>query len=82
MKRLCKSSDILLECYRPGVMEKMGLGPTELSTLNKKLIYVRLTGYGQSGSHAHKAGHDINFLAISGILSVSTIFLRFCSSIL
>ncbi len=64
-------SDVLLECYRPGVMEKIGLGPDDLLQLNKQLIYVRLTGYGQSGPLAHRAGHDINYLAISGILSVS-----------
>jgi len=73
VKKLCKSSDVLLECYRPGVMEKIGLDPTVLLGLNKQLIYARLTGFGQNGSQAHRAGHDINYLAISGILSVSTL---------
>lgn len=50
----------------PGVMEKLGLGPQELLKENPRLIYARLTGYGQSGSYATAAGHDINFLAMSG----------------
>lgn len=47
-------------------MEKLGLGPTELLRENPRLIYARLTGYGQSGSYAAAAGHDINYLALSG----------------
>lgn len=47
-------------------MEKLGLGPTELLRENPRLIYARLTGYGQSGSYATAAGHDINYLALSG----------------
>lgn len=49
-----------------GVMEKLGLGPEELLKENSRLIYARLTGYGQSGSYAKAAGHDINYLAMSG----------------
>lgn len=49
-----------------GVMEKLGLGPEELLKENPRLIYARLTGYGQSGSYAKAAGHDINYLAMSG----------------
>lgn len=71
MKRLCKTADVFLECYRPGVMEKIGLGPDVMLELNRRLVYARLTGFGQSGSLANRAGHDINYLAISGILSVS-----------
>ena len=71
IKKLCADADVLIEGYRPGVMEKLGLGPDVMLALNPRLIYSRLTGFGQSGSHAHKAGHDINYLAISGILSVS-----------
>lgn len=71
VKKLCSSSDVLIEGYRPGVMEKLGLGPDVLCGLNSKLIYARLTGFGQSGTLAHRAGHDINYLATSGILSVS-----------
>ena len=52
-----------------GVMERMKLGPDELLEDNPGLIYARLTGYGQSGPHARRAGHDINYLALSGLLS-------------
>lgn len=58
----CLSSDC------PGVMEKLGLGPQELLRENPRLIYARLTGYGQSGCYATAAGHDINYLAMSGNL--------------
>lgn len=69
-RKLCKDSDVLIEPFRPGVMEKMGLGPEVLLHDNPKLIYARLTGYGQSGNLHYKAGHDINYVAISGILSL------------
>lgn len=66
---LASKSDVLLEPFRPGVMEKLGLGPEHLMPLNPQLIYARLTGYGQKGPLAQEAGHDINYLAISGVLS-------------
>ncbi|BFY97282.1 hypothetical protein BsWGS_00322 [Bradybaena similaris] len=69
IKKLCKSADVLIEPYRPGVMEKLGLGPELLMTANPRLIYARLTGYGQNGSMKHKAGHDVNYIAMSGVLS-------------
>lgn len=69
-KALCKTADVLIEPFRPGVMEKMGLGPSTLSELNKGLIYTRMSGFGQSGPMAKRAGHDINYLAVSGILSL------------
>lgn len=69
LRKLCLKSDVILEPYRKGVMEKLGLGPHELLTENPRLIYARLTGYGQSGSYAKAAGHDINYLAMSGLLS-------------
>ncbi|XP_029300780.1 alpha-methylacyl-CoA racemase-like [Cottoperca gobio] len=69
LKKLCVQSDVVLEPYRKGVMEKLGLGPEELLKKNPRLIYARLTGYGQSGSYAPAAGHDINYLAMSGLLS-------------
>ena len=71
VKKLCADADVLMEGFRPGVMEKLGLGPDVMLEINPKLIYAQLTGYGQSGSLAYKVGHDINYLAISGILSVS-----------
>ena len=67
--RLVASSDVLIEPYRPGVMERMGLGPGVCMKLNPRLIYARLTGFGQTGPLKSKAGHDINYLAVSGLLS-------------
>lgn len=69
LKKLCLQSDVVLEPYRKGVMEKLGLGPQELLKENPRLIYARLTGYGQSGPLSLAAGHDINYLAMSGLLS-------------
>ncbi|KAG9342563.1 hypothetical protein JZ751_015986 [Albula glossodonta] len=70
LRRLCLHSDVVIEPFRKGVMEKLGLGPNELLRENPRLIYARLTGFGQSGSHATSAGHDINYLALSGLLSM------------
>ncbi|ESO88171.1 hypothetical protein LOTGIDRAFT_193764 [Lottia gigantea] len=67
--KLCLSADVVLEPFRAGVMEKLGLGPDKIMKENKRLIYARLTGYGQNGAMAQRAGHDINYLATSGILS-------------
>ncbi|KAM3873942.1 alpha-methylacyl-CoA racemase [Diretmus argenteus] len=69
LRRLCVQSDVVLEPYRKGVMEKLGLGPEQLLKENPRLIYARLTGYGQRGCYATTAGHDINYLAMSGLLS-------------
>jgi alpha-methylacyl-CoA racemase len=69
MKKLSESADVVIEPFRPGVMEGLSLGPKDLMATNEKLIYARMTGYGQSGSLAKRAGHDINYLAIAGILS-------------
>ncbi|KAK7075198.1 hypothetical protein SK128_011148 [Halocaridina rubra] len=70
VKKLCADADVLIEPFRRGVMEKMGLGPKDLMKNNPKLIYARLTGYGQSGPYADMAGHDINYVAVSGLLSM------------
>jgi alpha-methylacyl-CoA racemase len=67
-RRLAKSVDVFVEGFRPGVMERLGLGPETLIADNPGLIYARLTGWGQSGPYAKRAGHDINYLAISGAL--------------
>ncbi len=68
IKKLVKSADVLIEGFRPGVMEKNNLGPDELLNDNPKLIYGRMTGWGQSGPLANAAGHDINYIALSGVL--------------
>jgi alpha-methylacyl-CoA racemase len=61
-------ADVLIEGFRPGVMERLGLGPAECLARNPRLVYGRMTGWGQSGPLAHAAGHDINYIAISGAL--------------
>ena len=68
-RRLASSVDVLVEGFRPGVMERLGLGPDALLEDNPGLIYARLTGWGQTGPYARKVGHDINYLAISGTLA-------------
>ncbi|KAM4875156.1 alpha-methylacyl-CoA racemase [Thomomys bottae] len=69
LRRLCARADVLLEPFRRGVMESLQLGPDIMLQENPKLIYARLSGFGQSGSHSKCAGHDINYLALSGVLS-------------
>jgi len=67
-RALCRQADGLIEGYRPGVMERLGLGPDVLLTENPRLIYGRMTGWGQDGPYAQAAGHDINYIALSGVL--------------
>lgn len=68
VRELCKSADGIFEGFRPGVMERMGLGPDVLLSDNPKLVYGRMTGWGQTGTLAHAAGHDINYISVSGNL--------------
>jgi alpha-methylacyl-CoA racemase len=68
VRDLCRSADALIEGYRPGVMERLGLGPDVLLADNRKLVYGRMTGWGQNGPLAYVAGHDINYIALTGIL--------------
>ena len=63
-------ADVMVEGFRPGVMERLGLGPDTTLADNPRLIYARMTGWGQEGPLAQRAGHDINYLAISGLLSL------------
>ncbi|MEZ5774843.1 MAG: CaiB/BaiF CoA-transferase family protein [Hyphomicrobiaceae bacterium] len=65
---LAEVADILLEGFRPGVMERLGLGPDVLLALNPRLVYGRMTGWGQSGPRAGEPGHDVNYIALSGVL--------------
>ena len=65
---LCRHADGVIEGYRPGVMERLGLGPDVLLGDNPRLVYGRMTGWGQTGPYAHAAGHDINYIALSGVL--------------
>ena len=71
IKNLVKKCDVLIEQFRPGVMEKLGLGWKQVSKLNKKIVYCSITGYGQNGLKKNKAGHDLNYLAESGLLKLS-----------
>lgn len=70
IRRLIKGSRVLIEPYRPGVMESLGLGPSDVMKDNPSLIYARLTGWGQTGPYAQMAGHDIDYIAVSGALSL------------
>jgi alpha-methylacyl-CoA racemase len=66
--RLVEQADVLIEGFRPGVMERLGLGPDECLARNQRLIYGRMTGFGQEGPLANVAGHDINYIAVAGAL--------------
>lgn len=67
-KKALVNADVLIEGYRPGVMERLGLGPDDMLSLNQRLIYARMTGWGQDGPLAQAAGHDLNYIAITGAL--------------
>jgi len=68
-QHLAMHADVLIEGFRPGVAERLGIGPDTLMALNPRLIYARVTGWGQTGPMAQRAGHDINFLAATGALA-------------
>jgi alpha-methylacyl-CoA racemase len=68
--RLADRADVFLESYRPGTMERRGLGPDVLCARNPRLVYARLTGWGQDGPYRNRAGHDINYIGVSGALGV------------
>ena len=70
---LVADADALLEGNRPGVMERLGLGPADCAAVNARLVYGRMTGWGQHGPLAQSAGHDINYVALSGMLSLSAV---------
>lgn len=66
--KLCETADALVEGYRPGVMERLGLGPEVVMARNAKIVFGRMTGWGQTGPLAHSVGHDINYISINGVL--------------
>jgi alpha-methylacyl-CoA racemase len=66
---LCEKADALIEGFRPGVMERLGLGPDAVAARNPRLVYGRMTGWGQDGPLAPRAGHDINYIALAGVLN-------------
>src|SRR5438477_12878488 len=67
--RLVEQADALVEGFRPGVMERLGLGPDECMARNPRLVYGRMTGWGQDGPYAAWAGHDLNYIALAGALA-------------
>ena len=69
VKRLVRDADAIIEGFRPGVMERLGLGPQELLAVNPRLVFGRMTGFGQEGPYAPRAGHDINYIALAGVLN-------------
>ena len=71
VKRLIKDYDLVIEQFRPGVMDRLGIGYDNLKVINPNLIYCALTGYGQTGPYKDRAGHDINYLSLAGVSSHS-----------
>ena len=69
-RAMVKRADVVLDGFRPGVMERLGLGYDQLTKVNPRLIYAALTGFGQSGPYTDRAGHDLNYLALSGMLEL------------
>ncbi|MET8050936.1 CaiB/BaiF CoA-transferase family protein [Streptosporangium sp. NPDC005286] len=69
-KELARHADVVIEVFRPGVAERLGIGPDDLHAINPRLVYGRMTGWGQDGPLAPTAGHDIDYIAVSGVLSM------------
>ncbi|MBB6446606.1 CaiB/BaiF CoA transferase family protein [Bacillus benzoevorans] len=69
-KELIKTADVLVESFRPGVMDRLGLGYDTLKTINPRLIYCAITGFGQTGPYAKMPGHDLNYLSYAGLLQL------------
>jgi alpha-methylacyl-CoA racemase len=65
---LVDRADVLIEGFRPGVAERLGVGPEQLCARNPRLVYARMTGWGQTGPRAHTAGHDLNYISVTGVL--------------
>jgi crotonobetainyl-CoA:carnitine CoA-transferase CaiB-like acyl-CoA transferase len=70
--RLCETADIVMEQFRPGVVERLGIGYQTVSEINPRIVYCALTGFGQDGPHRDRSGHDLNYLALSGVLGITT----------
>ncbi|MEO3813573.1 CaiB/BaiF CoA-transferase family protein [Sphaerisporangium sp. B11E5] len=69
-KDLAAAADVVIEVFRPGVAERLGIGPEDLHAVNPRLVYGRMTGWGQDGPLARTAGHDIDYIAVAGVLSM------------
>src|SRR5690606_6212227 len=68
---LLRRADVLVEGLRPGAMERLGLGPREVLRRHPRVVYARMTGWGQDGPLAHRAGHDITYAALAGVLHLA-----------
>ena len=68
LQQQLKTTDIVIDPFRPGVLEKLGLGPKNLFEINPRIIMLRVSGYGQKGPMSLRPGHDLNYLAVGGIL--------------
>jgi alpha-methylacyl-CoA racemase len=69
--RLVRTADVVLESFRPGVMDRLGVGYARLREENPRLVYCAITGFGQDGPYAQRAGHDMNYLALTGLLGLT-----------
>ena len=69
--RLVRTADVVLESFRPGVMDRLGVGYERLKEEHPRLVYCAITGYGQDGPYAQRAGHDMNYLALTGLLGLT-----------
>ncbi|HWN97786.1 MAG TPA: CaiB/BaiF CoA-transferase family protein, partial [Blastocatellia bacterium] len=70
--KLASTADCVLEQFRPGVVERLGIGYPAVSEINPRIVYCSLTGFGQDGPHRDRSGHDLNYLALSGVLGLTT----------
>lgn len=70
--KLCKDADVVMEQFRPGVVDRLGIGFKAVSEINPRIVYCSLTGFGQDGPHRDRSGHDLNYLALSGVLGITT----------
>jgi crotonobetainyl-CoA:carnitine CoA-transferase CaiB-like acyl-CoA transferase len=70
--KLCETADVVMEQFRPGVVDRLGVGYKTVSAINPRIVYCSLTGFGQDGPHRDRSGHDLNYLALSGVLGMTT----------
>ncbi|HEY6332850.1 MAG TPA: CoA transferase, partial [Blastocatellia bacterium] len=70
--KLASTADVVLEQFRPGVVDRLGIGYEAVSSINSKIVYCSLTGFGQNGPHRLRSGHDLNYLALAGVLGLTT----------
>lgn len=70
-KRMVENYDVIVEGFRPGVMQRLGLGYDEISSINPGIVYASISGYGQDGPYREKAGHDLNYMALTGLLELN-----------